>query len=72
MIFLLSWEFVRPALSLSRLSPLVISHLSAYNSFSLSDMKLVNFRPFNVVATSILVQLPGFALDGYVGLQWSR
>ena len=41
LIFLLSWELVRSALALRRLSPLVTSHLSAYSSFSLSEMKLV-------------------------------
>ena len=64
LIFLLSWELVRSALSLCRLSPLVTSHLWVYSSFSLSAYEAVYFLPGDVLAAPAFVQLPGLALDG--------
>ena len=52
---------VKPAVSVGNQPPLVVQLVFAFR------YEAGYFRPFNVVAPSILVQLPGFALDGYVG-----
>ena len=67
LIFLLSWEFVRSALSLSRLSPLVISQPLGVQVVVDFRYETGYIRPVDAPAAPVFVQLPGFALDGYKG-----